>query len=415
MTAFAVRPLGLAARLLSLQGLDAATHRGLAIAFCTSLALVMGTQIVYPALPAMMRELDLNEASIGLVITAYTLPAVFLTPFAGAIADLRGRRPLMFWGLLLFGLAGIGAGLTSSFEAILVFRAIQGIGATMLSPLSIVLLTDLVPEDREASVQGTKVVIDRIAMSGAPVLAGALAAMAWNLPFFLYALTVPVAVLGLLWLPETRPEQSTKSVRSYFGGFGEVARRPRLFVAFAAGSLRFFLDYGYFTYLPIYLALTRGTSTVVIGMLLAAFALGAIVSASQAGRITRGRDPAVVLFCGFALAGLSVLAIPLLQSDLLVAASLFVYGLGNGLISPLQKGLLTRNAPEAMRSGVVSLDRTFQQIAKSAAPAAMGALLVLTDMTAVFWVLGGLSIASVALAALILPKLPARPSLSSAP
>ena len=74
-----------------------------------------------------------------------------------------------------------------------------------------------------------------------------------------------------------------------------AGERPRLFVAFVAGSLRFFLDYGYFTYLPIYLALARGTSTVVIGALLAAFALGAIASASQAWRLTRARDPAVAL------------------------------------------------------------------------------------------------------------------------
>jgi hypothetical protein len=63
---------------------------------------------------------------------------------------------------------------------------------------------------------------------------------------------------------------------------------------------------------------------------------------------------------------------------------------------------LTRNAPPETRGGVVSLDRLIQQVAKSLAPGAMGALLVVADVSAVFWVLGALSLASVALAALLL-------------
>jgi hypothetical protein len=113
-----------------------------------------------------------------------------------------------------------------------------------------------------------------------------------------------------------------------------------------------------------------------------------------------------VLFGGFALAGGSVLAIPVLPAtglgDALVVASLFVYGLGNGLISPLQKGLLTRNAPGGVLAGVVALDRMLQQVAKSIAPAAMGLLLAATSLQVGFWVLGGLSLASVAIAAVVL-------------
>jgi MFS family permease len=329
---------------------------------------------------------------------------------AGAYADLHGRRPLLFGGLLVFGLAGAAVAFAPNFEAVLALRAVQGLGATALSPLTIVLLSDLVPEHQEGSAQGAKVVLDRVATSVGPIVAGVLAAVGWGLPFLLYALALPVAFLGLAWLPETRPADArTGGLRAYVGGFGAIAQRPRLFVAFAAGSLRFFLDYGYFTYLPIYLALARHAGTDEIGVLLAVYALGSMLTASQAGRLARGRDPAGVLFAGFALSGVSVLAVPFTSSELLVGLSLFVYGLGNGLISPLQKGLLTRNAPEALRGGVISLDRVLQQIAKSASPALMGALLVVADVTAVFWVLGGLSLLSVVLAAVVLPTWARRP------
>jgi predicted MFS family arabinose efflux permease len=406
-----LRILSLGARLLNLDGFAPTTQRGLLIAFSTSIAVVMGMQLIYPALPAMMHGLHVDEAAIGLIVTVYTLPAVFLTPVAGAIADLHGRRPLLVGGMLLFGLAGCAVSFAPSFEIVLALRAVQGVGATALAPLTIVLLSDLVHEEREASVQGAKVVLDRIAMVGAPMAAGVLAALAWNLPFLLYGLAIPMAGLAWIWMPETRPAERP-SGRTYLGGFALIAQRPRLLLAFAAGSLRFFLDYGYFTSLPVYLALARHTPSSLIGAAFAAFAVGAIITASQVGRIVRGRDPALVLFLGFALAGGFVLAIPLLPAgalgDALLLTSLFGYGLGNGLISPLQKGLLTRNAPDALRGGVVSLDRMLQQVAKSTAPAAMGLLMAATNPPVVFWALSGLSLASVAIAAVFLPA--ARPS-----
>jgi MFS family permease len=391
--------------LFGLEGLPLATRRGLAVAFATSIASVMGVQLIYPVLAPMMQQLGATESAIGLVVTAYTVPMIFLAPVAGAIADLHGRRPLLFGGLVLFGLAGAAVGLAPSFEWVLVLRALQGVGASAIMPLTIVLLSDLVDGPRETSAQGLKVVLDRVATIAFPLLAGVLAAVAWQLPFYLFvylfALAVVVAFMALAWLPETRCG-SHEGVRAYLGSFKGIGRRPRLLIAFSAGFLRFFLDYGYFTYLPIYLAFARDVPPAAVGLLFGAFAVGAMITASQAGRIVRGRDPADLVFVGFALGGVSVLLIPLLPSLGLVAASLFVYGLGNGLISPLQKTLLTTNAPPETRAGVVSLDRVLQQVAKSIAPALMGVLLVFADVTAVFWVLGGISLVSVALAALLL-------------
>jgi MFS family permease len=384
--------------LFALEGVPAHTQRGLVTAFATSMTVIMGVNLIYPVLPAMLQQLGVEPSAIGLVIAAYTVPAILFSPIAGVVADLHGRRPLLVGGLLLFGLAGVAAGMAPSFEWVLVFRALQGVGASALAPLTIVLIGDLVRGDEESAAQGMKVVLDRIATSLIPLLAGVLAVISWSLPFFLYALALLVALLALAWLPETRPATPTR-LRAYVGNMGEIRRRPRLLFAFSAGALRFFLDYAYFTYLPIYLALTRGTSTVTVGLLFICFAAGAIVTASQAGRLVRGREPTHLVLIGFVLSGVSVLIIPLLPNEALVGASLFVYGLGNGVISPLQKSVLTRNAPPDIRAGVIAFDRLGQQIAKSLGPAVAGALLLLADLSTVFWSLGALSLICVALAA----------------
>jgi predicted MFS family arabinose efflux permease len=387
--------------LFGLGGLPLHTRRGLVVAFSTSIAAVMGSQLVFPVLPPMMQQLEVSESAIGLVVSVYSIPMIFLAPLAGAIADLHGRRPLLFVGMLLFGLAGAAVSLAPSFEWVIALRVLQGVGATAILPLTIVLLSDLVSGHQESGAQGMKVFLDRIGIFVIPLLAGVLAVVSWRLPFLLFALAVPVAFLGLAWLPETRPREPT-SLRTYLGGFGSIGRRPRLIIAFSAGFLRFFLDYGYFTYLPVYLALARGDSPATVGLLFGFFAAGAMVTATLVGRLARGHEVTHLVFVGFALAGVSVLVIPLLPSTLLVGLSLFVYGLGNGLISPLQKSLLTQNAPADVRAGVVSLDRVVQQVAKSLAPGVMGALLLVADVTAVFWVLGGLSLVSIVLATLLL-------------
>jgi predicted MFS family arabinose efflux permease len=389
------------AQVFGLGGLSGETQRGLIVAFSTSVAVILGVNLLYPVLPAMVERFGIDPAAAGLVITAYTAPMIFLAPVTGAIADLRGRRTLLFVGLLVFGIAGTAIGVAPTFEWVLVLRVIQGVGASAFLPLTIVLLGDLLEGEQETSAQGVKVVLDRVALTVVPGLAGVLVAVSWSAPFYLYALVVPIALLALVWLPN-RHVPTHDGVRAYVRGFRGIGRRPRLLVAFGAGFLRFFLDYAYFTYLPIFLALALGTSAAVIGLLFAAFAVGAMVTASQAGRLARTRDPATLVFIGFVLSGVSVLAVPLLPNELLHGLCMFVYGLGNGLISPLQKSLLTRNAPADVRAGVISLDRVFQQIAKTLAPSLMGLVLLAADVTTIFWLLGALSLASVGLAAVLL-------------
>ena len=381
---------------VGLAGLSRETQRGLTVAFATSVAVVMGVQMVYPVLPALMFQLGVDDTSIGWVIAVYTAPAIFLAPVFGILTDRHGRRPILLLGLLLFGAAGGAIALAPSFEWVLALRFIQGLGATALSPLTIVLLSDLLEDERqESAAQGLKVVLDRISTMFVPVIAGLLAAITWSLPFYLFALTLPLAWLAWLWLPETQPKTDV-SMGAYLRGYRQITRHPRLLIAFFAGFLRFFLDYAFFTYLPVYLALSRGTSPAVIGLIFGCFAVGAIITASQAGRLVSMGDPARLVFVGFVLDGVSLIAVPFLPFEPLIGLSMLVYGLGNGMVSPLQKSLLTRNAPPELRVGVISLDRLIQQIGKTAAPGLVGMALVLSDLGTVFWILGALSIVSMA-------------------
>ena len=137
-----------------------------------------------------------------------------------------------------------------------------------------------------------------------------------------------------------------------------------------------------------------------------------MMTSSQAGRIAAGRDKANILFVAFFVSGAAVLAVPFVPGILLVGCALFFYGLANGVISPMQKSLLTQNAPAELRGGIVSFDRLIQQVSKTSSTSIVGLLLVSAELPTVFWLLGILSFISVALMACLLPR--SRAAVSSA-
>jgi DHA1 family multidrug resistance protein-like MFS transporter len=149
---------------------------------------------------------------------------------------------------------------------------------------------------------------------------------------------------------------------------------------------------------------THGISTATAGLLYIFFAVGAMATSSQAGRIAAGRDKANILFFAFVVSGASVLAVPFIGNVWLVGGALFFYGLANGVISPMQKSLLTQNAPAELRGGIVSVDRLIQQVSKTTSTSIVGLLLVSAELPTIFWLLGILSFVSVGLMACLLPR-----------
>ena len=107
--------------------------------------------------------------------------------------------------------------------------------------------------------------------------------------------------------------------------------------------------------------------------------------------------PERFLAIAFAASGVATFILPLHPPLWLVGIAVFIFGMANGLISPLQKSLLTRNTKPALRGGVISVDRVVQQVSKSLAPALMGLLLLVAELEAVFWLLVAVSLISVAI------------------
>jgi ACDE family multidrug resistance protein len=388
--------------LFGLGELTAAQRRALTLVYGSSVALMMGVNFIQPALPALVERFGVSDSALAWVMTVYTGPAIILSPIFGIVADLYGRRLLLAWGLILFGLSGAAMAFAPTFSWLLALRAIQGIGFSAVIPLTIVLIGDLLEGHNEIGGQGLKVFLDRVGYFILPPLGGMLAAIAWFWPFAMYIVVVPFGFLVLSWMPETKGTDHDDSWK-YLKDILRLTRHPRLLIAFSAGFLRFFLDYGFLTYFPLFLVRTHGVSTATAGLLYMFFSAGAMLTSSQAGRLAAGWDKARLLFISFAVCGVALVAVPFLPEVRLVGVSLFLYGLANGVISPMQKSLLTQNAPAELRGGIVSFDRLIQQVSKTVSTTVVGLLLVAWQLSTIFWFLGLLSFISVALMAALLP------------
>jgi predicted MFS family arabinose efflux permease len=364
---------------------------------------MMGVNFIQPALPALSQPFHVSDAQLSWIMTVFTAPAIVLSPVFGVVADLYGRRLLLSLGLIAFGVFGTAMAFAPTFGWLLAFRTLQGVAFSAVIPLTIVLIGDLLEGDNEISGQGLKVFLDRIGYFVFPPLGGLLATIAWFWPFVFYVLTIPVGLAAFFWMPETKGKSKDRPL-AYLGDILRLTRHPRLLIAFSAGFLRFFLDYGFLTYFPLFLVRTHGVSTATAGFLYIFFAVGAMITSSQAGRIAAGRDKANILFLAFVVSGASVLAVPFIPGVSLVGGALFFYGLANGVISPMQKSLLTQNAPTELRGGIVSFDRLIQQLSKTTSTSIVGLLLVSAELPTIFWLLGILSFISVGLMACLLPR-----------
>ena len=368
-------------------------HRsiGLQVTFGSSVMMIMGASLVYPVLPVIAQSLGVTDGQIGLVLTAFTLPAVFLAPVLGVLTDLRGRKPVLVVSLLVYGVAGLAIALVDSLSWLLALRLAQGVGYAGIMPLVVVLIGDMFPEDRQqTTAQGVKVVLDRMALLVLPAAAGVLAAVAWQLPFVLYGAAIPMAVAALVWLPEpaVRPHAHAPS---YVRQVLAAALRVRSLAIFSMSSLRFFLEFSFFIYLPLFALNDLDVAVSKGGLLFTVFAVGSIATAGVVGPLA-SRFPRVPL----------VAAAFLVQAACLVGASvagnvwvlggvMLAFGLANGIISPVQKSLLTQSVPSELRGGYVAADRLAQNAAKTVAPLVAGAIVAFAGIPVMFRVMAGIA------------------------
>ncbi|AIY16640.1 DHA2 family efflux MFS transporter permease subunit [Pimelobacter simplex] len=171
---------------------DPRRRRAILIAVCIALmaviASVTGLNVAQPELAV---EFDASQSTVLWFINLYTISlAAFLLPF-GALGDRLGRKPVLLVGLALFGAANVAAGVAGSSEVMLVARLAAGIGAAMIMPVTLAVITSTFPPEERSKGIGAWTAV----AGGGGILGMYLSALLVDVASWRWLFVLPVALV----------------------------------------------------------------------------------------------------------------------------------------------------------------------------------------------------------------------------
>jgi EmrB/QacA subfamily drug resistance transporter len=185
----------------------------LALVCVAQFMVILDATIVNVALPSIQTDLGMSEASLQWVVNSYTLIFGGFLLLGGRAGDLIGRKRLFLAGLVVFSLASLLNGLATSSEWLILARGLQGLGAALVSPAALSIVTTTFAEGRErARAMG---VWSAIAAGGGAVglLLGGILTEVFSWPWIFFV-NLPVGVaaflLSLRYVPESKDQRSYK-------------------------------------------------------------------------------------------------------------------------------------------------------------------------------------------------------------
>jgi EmrB/QacA subfamily drug resistance transporter len=392
--------------------------------------ILVDTTIVTVATPAIISDLHADVNSVVWVTSAYLLAYAVPVLITGRLGDRYGPKNLYLVGLTVFTLASLWCGLTTSIGMLIAARVVQGLGASMLTPQTMAVITRIFPADRRGQAMALWGATAGVATLVGPILGGILVdALGWEWIFFI---NIPVGLIGFALAVRLVPTLSTHTHRfdwlgvalsglgMFFLVFGiqqghkyhwnawvtvSIVAGVALFVVFVVWQsknrveplvpLSLFSDRNYsisnvaistmsFTATAmgfptmLYAQLVRGYSPLNAALLFVPMALMTIILAPIVGRFTDKVHPRVLCGLGFAITAVAVYCISLTLTPngavwhILAAMALLGVGMA-GIWAPLA-ATATRNLPMNMAgagSGVYNATRQVGAVLGSAAIAVL--------------------------------------------
>ncbi|MEU3515068.1 MFS transporter [Streptomyces sp. NPDC006654] len=170
--------------------------------FCCGLGVAMvslDNLVVITALPSIRADLGGSIRQLEWTVNAYTLTYAVLMLTGAALGDRFGRRRMFGVGMLVFVVASATAALAPGIGALIAARAVQGLGAALLMPLNLTILTEVAPARRRGALLGAMSAVEGVAIAMGPLLGGAVVEhLSWQ---WIFWINVPI---GAVVLPVAR-------------------------------------------------------------------------------------------------------------------------------------------------------------------------------------------------------------------
>src|SRR5271168_1798451 len=191
-------------------------RRRLILAICCMSLLIVGLDvtIVNVALPAIQHDLHATLSGLQWILDAYTLVVASLLMLSGSMSDRFGRRRVFQIGLVLFTAGSLLCSLAHSIGQLVGFRALQGLGASMLNPVALSIIANAFPEPRaRARAVGVWGAVAGASLALGPLIGGALTqAVGWRSIFWI---NLPIGIVAAALAARFVPESKAARARAY--------------------------------------------------------------------------------------------------------------------------------------------------------------------------------------------------------
>jgi EmrB/QacA subfamily drug resistance transporter len=175
------------------------------------LLIAMDVTIVNVALPAIQHDLQASLSGLQWIIDAYTLVIASLLMLSGSMSDRFGRRRVFQIGLTLFVAGSLLCSLAHTIDQLVAYRALQGLGASMLNPVALSIVANVFTEPRaRAKAVGVWGAVAGLALALGPLLGGALTqAVGWRSIFWINVpIGIAAVILAAVYVPESKAAQA---------------------------------------------------------------------------------------------------------------------------------------------------------------------------------------------------------------
>lgn len=295
----------------------------------------VGFGIVIPAIPLFAKSFGVNNASVGLLVSAFAMARFCSGLISGKLVDLFGERNVFAIGILMVSFFSFLCALAQTYSQLLIFRTAGGLGSSMFSVAAGSIIMRSVSDDHRGRAQSVYNGSFLVGGISGPAIGGALSAISLRAPFFVYATALLVAgTFGFFFLKTGRSTNKESKKDDSSMGIGEALRiapyRAALIISFVTAWVLFGLRV---SILPIFVTEQLHASSTMVGV---GFGIAALIQGIvllPAGTLSDERGRRTALLIGTTIVLLGVIALVFAIHPWMYLFAMAIMGLGGAFLS----------------------------------------------------------------------------------